>query len=414
MSVTAMLDKSAREVMFRNDRGAHTVPSAHLYPHQWAWDSAFAAIGWAHIRLDRALDELESLMGGIWDDGRVPHIQFNHEVTETYFPDATFWKAGVSSSITQPPAWAIAARRVFELGGDPSRLSALIPLIERSHVFFQRSRDPLSWGLVSVAHPWESGLDNCPAWDLPMQAVDPERAPPFKRVDQDKVADPKMRPTDEEYQRYATLVHDITEQGFGHGPFKVYCPLMTSILARAEEDLAWLAQQLKVESDAAARAQSLREGLERLYDRSLKRYRYYDISARTYEAPDVIGAYAPVILTTPPHFSELITGLQAQYATAFSLPTTAPSHPRFDPRCYWRGPVWININWLFSAALEGEIPIREHSLALMERGGFYEYYNPLTGEGLGARDFTWSAALCLDWLHQSDLSVKHTPLTKSS
>jgi hypothetical protein len=30
--------------------------------------------------------------------------------------------------------------------------------------------------------------------------------------------------------------------------------------------------------------------------------------------------------------------------------------------------------------------------------GFREYFDPLTGAGLGARDFTWTAALALDWL----------------
>ena len=34
----------------------------------------------------------------------------------------------------------------------------------------------------------------------------------------------------------------------------------------------------------------------------------------------------------------------------------------------------------------------------MEREGFYEYYDPERGEGLGAAEFTWSAALCLDWI----------------
>lgn len=29
----------------------------------------------------------------------------------------------------------------------------------------------------------------------------------------------------------------------------------------------------------------------------------------------------------------------------------------------------------------------------IEKSGFREYYDPLTGEGHGARDFTWSALL---------------------
>ena len=80
------------------------------------------------------------------------------------------------------------------------------------------------------------------------------------------------------------------------------------------------------------------------------------------------------------------------------LPTTAPEHLGFNARCYWRGPVWMNISWLFANALEGVRPVRAQSLELMGREGFYEYYDPESGEGLGAAEFTWSAALCLDWI----------------
>jgi len=44
------------------------------------------------------------------------------------------------------------------------------------------------------------------------------------------------------------------------------------------------------------------------------------------------------------------------------------------------------------------IDIVDRSLELLDREGFREYFDPLTGEGLGARSFSWSAALALDWL----------------
>ena len=55
----------------------HTVPSRTLYPHQWSWDSAFIAVGLAHVRPDRAWRELRTLFAAQWADGRVPHIVFN-------------------------------------------------------------------------------------------------------------------------------------------------------------------------------------------------------------------------------------------------------------------------------------------------------------------------------------------------
>ena len=57
--MTMTLKNDAIATLRGNDRGRHTVPAAGLYPHLWAWDSAFAAIGWGHIDLDRALIRLQ-------------------------------------------------------------------------------------------------------------------------------------------------------------------------------------------------------------------------------------------------------------------------------------------------------------------------------------------------------------------
>ena len=397
------LDDRAAQVLRDNDRGRSTIPSPHLYPHQWAWDSGFAAIGWAHLDPDRAVLELETLMCGAWPDGRVPHIQF-HDPDAAYFPGPAFWQTERSSSITQPPNWAIAARRVLELGGDPARIRALIQPMDRSHRFFFEQRDPLGWGLVAVVHPWESGLDNSPAWDAPMQAVDPARAPAFRRVDIERVEDPAERPTDEQYKRYAVLVKDIAADGFGPGGgFCVYDPLMSAILARSEADLAWLGRELGVETEAAKRSVMLQAALyARLYDPARGRCRWIDALTQAELAPDLLAAYAPLLLSEGPHHAVLRGHLRERYLTDYPLPTAAPSDPAFDPKCYWRGPSWLNMNWLLADNVGPEIVGR--SLAMVEREGFREYYHPITGQGLGATDFTWSAALVLDWLRRAGRS----------
>ena len=37
---------------------------------------------------------------------------------------------------------------------------------------------------------------------------------------------------------------------------------------------------------------------------------------------------------------------------------------------------------------------------LVKEHGFYEYFNPLTGDGLGANDFSWTAALLIDLISE--------------
>jgi hypothetical protein len=42
--------------------------------------------------------------------------------------------------------------------------------------------------------------------------------------------------------------------------------------------------------------------------------------------------------------------------------------------------------------------VRESSLEQIVEGGFAEYFEPFTGEALGSREQSWTAAVVLDWL----------------
>ena len=86
--------------------------------------------------------------------------------------------------------------------------------------------------------------------------------------------------------------------------------------------------------------------------------------------------------------------------------TPVPSYDRygfaFFPTKYWRGPVWVNINWFLMQGLERygykeqADRLRNAIITLCEEQGFYEYFDPTTGIGHGSDLFSWSAALFLD------------------
>lgn len=42
--------------------------------------------------------------------------------------------------------------------------------------------------------------------------------------------------------------------------------------------------------------------------------------------------------------------------------------------------------------------IKNDSIALTSMSGLYEYFNPVTGEGEGGHDFSWTAAMSLAWM----------------
>lgn len=400
------LKQACIQVLRDNDRGRTTVPSPHLYPHQWAWDSAFAAIGWAHFDKARAVLELTSLIEGRWSDGRVPHIQFDPKASG-YWPGPDFWGTERSTSITQPPVWASAARRLVELGVDPADLAPLLPGMDASHAWFAGPRDPYGLGLVAVAHPWESGRDNCPAWDGGMSDVDPSQSPTFERRDTQHVDDPAERPTDDTYRRYAVLVKAIEADSFGPGPFCVYDPMMTALLVRADLDLAHLAEaagQPELAARAAERAEKMQSSLlERLWRPELGRFGFLARRAgqQDLEAfnPDVLAAFLPLVLDLPPDVTAACKAcLRSAYWTDWPLPTHAPNAETYEPRRYWRGPTWTNMNWLLVPAL-GE-DLAKKTIQLTEQAGFREYFDARTGDGLGADQFTWTAALTLDLLER--------------
>lgn len=399
--MSTSLRERAAEILQENDRGRHTIPSGRLYPHQWAWDSAFAAIGWAHLDLERACQELESILEGQWEDGRVPHIRFS-ELEKDYFPGPESWGCEKTSTISNPPVWTLAAERLLELGAAPERVESWLPKIEWSLRFLKENRDPLGWNCIATCHPWENGQDNNPAWDAAMEAVDPESAPEFKRVDVEKVGDASQRPTDIQYKRYMALVHEFTQNGFQMGSFAVYDPFFTTMTVLCEQAMARLSRRFGFESDATKRAQQLRGGLvEKLWSEELGRYRYYDIRGKKYLSTYTSSSLIPVLLgEDTPGYDAMLRALQTEFMTECGLPTVAPSSPDFDPVCYWRGPSWVNMNWFFSTVL-GE-PLVQKTLAMVEKSGFWEYFHPETGKGLGAGRFTWTAALVLDMLSKEE------------
>jgi glycogen debranching enzyme len=86
------------------------------------------------------------------------------------------------------------------------------------------------------------------------------------------------------------------------------------------------------------------------------------------------------------------------------VPSVPIDAEQFDADRYWRGPTWINTNWLVIEGLRAvrdetaAAELRRRTLDLVDRSGFAEYFSALDGHGFGAPDFSWTAALVLDLL----------------
>ncbi|CAN5875129.1 hypothetical protein BH23ACT2_BH23ACT2_13260 [soil metagenome] len=436
------LARQAIEVLWRNARGTWTRPSPRLYPHQWSWDAAFVAMGWAQLEPLRAVGELYSLLRAQWSTGMVPHIVFDLNVARgAYEPGPNSWGTAThaptgtaTSGICQPPVHAIALGRVREVAAerDDDTLSEvddaivdLYPRLVAWHRWLRTTRDPDRSGLVTIVHPWESGLDNSPRWDQPLESVDPgEKASPLPRPDLSYVANPHERPTDHEYRRYRHLVdcliaadHDPV-QVLAHHPFRVGDVWFSAILAAADEvlaDLAAVAGQPERADGHRADAEHTRDALDERWDAELGHCHDLNLITGKAISVDTIAAFAPLVAgTSVDRTAILVDRLWSDaYAghpdLAWPLPPSAAvDQPGFDPRSYWRGPQWAPMTWLLWWSLRragharSARRLRDAALAQLRTTGCSEYVDPFTGHPLGSDAQSWTAAVALDWLGHAD------------
>jgi hypothetical protein len=423
--------RQAVTVLINNWRGHATVPSRGLYPHQWSWDSAFIALGLQHVFPRRAVTELLSLFGGQWRDGRVPHIVFNPAVPDdAYFPGPSFWRsydqAGhppvATSGIIQPPVHALAAAAVA------SRLGASGPVFARriydvlaaQNAYLRTGRTVGPNELAAVVHPWETGLDNSPAWDAPLHAVpaDLRLFETYTRRDLGH-AGAGERPTDEDYARYIRLAlayrdHDYDDDWVrAEAEFLVVDPGFNALWAWSELALAGLAEQIGADpgphlTEADRITSALVDGL---WSEELGIFVARDARTGQLHGERTVGGMLPLVLPglPEPNVAALVATLTGEAFRAHDdgvsgVPSFDMTDSRYDARRYWRGPTWLNTTWLVAGGLRGH---GRHELAdkltldilrLVEHAGLREYFNPTTASGHGTDDFSWSAAVLIDVL----------------
>ncbi len=434
------LEARAIALLHECDLGGWTKAAPSLYPHQWSWDSAFIAIGLAHLDTRRAAQELRSLFAAQWATGKVPHIVFNPAV-RNYFPDAARWASNLSpaaptavqtSGLCQPPVHAIAAHRIGEVarasGGAVAAdghafLLDFYPRLFAWHRYLATDRDPEQSGLITIYHPWESGTDNAPRWDRALAAAEVgEDLPPYERADLKHVSDPAMRPTAAEYDRYLWFVELLKrvrydEQAiYATHPFLVKDVFMSAIFVAANTKLLAIAEMVGAPDGERAQIGNWRErglrGIARQYDDAFGLALDYDVRAGASVRVQTMSGFAPLIaggLSAERRAALLATWDSSAWLGDARLrwavpPSTSPDDPAFDAARYWRGPSWPVMNWLFWWALRemGETAraarLRDVSLDQLLSGGLAEYFHPFTGEPLGSLAQSWTASSALDWL----------------
>jgi len=434
------LAAQAAAILGENDRGDYTVPSEGLYPHQWLWDSCFVAIGLRHLDPERAQTELVSLVRGQWHNGMLPNMIFS-DLPE-YHRDRNFWRSWVSpqspdglatSGITQPPMLAEAVWQVGQTLSSSERRSwykLMLPRLVAYHEWLYHDRDPHGEGLVLLVHPWESGLDNTPPWMVELAEhsmplwIRVVRATSFDKVitlfrrDRHYIP-PGQRLSTLETLSFFDAQRRLRRKGYdtmkilNHGLFSIEDLTYNCIFIRANTRLREIARSIRHElpDELTERMKKSEAALEQLWDPYAQRYWSRDfITHRLLKQPSIASLmplYAGCVSKERAETMVKLLENEHMFGPNYPVPSVPIDSPMFDPHRYWQGPSWVNTNWLLIDGLR-RYGFTEHADALTDttldmvcHGGFAEYFHPVSGEGLGARNFSWTAALVIDLLKQT-------------
>jgi len=373
------------------------VPSLTGYPFQWFWDSCFHAIALIHIDLNQAKAELDTLMSAALTNGFIPHIIFWESEKRDYFLSRNLvatMNPNFSSTI-QPPILAYAVERVYHATGDEAFLQRSLPVLVKYYRWLKENRDPDGDGLLAIIQPEEAGTDCSPKYDEILGLTDLSNKGFIEALN--KI-----------YSSYELIRSDETGM-LNADVFHVEDVLVNSIYALGLQSLARLLgnsiESLEFRDDASKTMESL---VNKCWDVDTEAF--LDLNGLQ-EIPNrtvTISSLMPIIL--PDLSPDIVKRLVEKWIISedhfwlpYPLPSVPASNSKFipgDPHGFiWRGPSWINTNWFITKGLklhgyqELADDISAKSLACIQKSGFREYYNPYTGEGLGAKNFGWSTLI---------------------
>lgn len=388
----------------------YTKPSPGTYPFQFFWDTCF------HVFILSALGEhtmakehLISLFAMQKKDGFVGHMMYWDRLMPGRLADIFQSKPSIKhlfkshmSALIQPPLVAQAVEKVYKISGDKAFLRQMLPRLKKYYRWLARNRDFEGDGLLTIISPFESGIDWKPSFDVVVGF--PEKKADWRLF---------MKVIGIDFRNY--LNNFKLKKIYQKGYFLVKDAGFNTIYAQNLHAMAYLCHELGEQKEAKAfnrlAGQVSRSILEVMYDAG--EAAFYDVYGKENTRIRILTPtiFYPVVLKgLPEDIKEKVVNTHffnsEEFDTPFPIPSVARSHPSFDPTesiYIWRGPTWIVNNWFIHQFLM-ETGYRKESgrmvdsiRQLIKISGFREYYNPFTGQGYGARDFTW-AGLVLDMI----------------
>jgi putative isomerase len=335
----------------------------------WAWDSWKHAVAVAHYDTALAKDQMRAL--------------FDYQEANGFIPDCVYRNNLIEENNyrnTKAPLAAWAIWKIYEKTKDVSFLKEFYPKLKLYHNWWYKDRDHDQDGLCEfgstdgtlIAGKWESGMDNAVRFD------------------------------DSKILKNADKAYSLDQESVDLNSFlyaeKNYLDKMAQVLKLTQEAKKWQQESIALKAKIQTQFWDATSGW------------FYDTSIDGKTLVKVMGCEGYLPIWTEVASPEQVKVMKenmlnpAIFNTFVPLPTLAANHPKFKPnKGYWRGPVWLDqsyfgINGLELYGYNKDANQLAHKLihnaeGVLDKGtAIRENYQPLTGEGLEAYNFSWSAS----------------------
>ena len=334
----------------------------------WSWDSWKHAVGLSYYDLRLAKEQVKLMFKFQNDDGFVADCVYRDTTIEAH-----------NYRDTKPPlsAWAVA--NIYKKDKDLEFVKNMYPKLKKYHYWWYNKRDHDQDGLCEygstdgslVAAKWESGMDNAIRFD-----------------------DSKILKNEEG-------AYSLNQESVDLNAYLYAEKLFLADLAKALN----LSDVTQYENEAEILKTKIQTQFFDIedgwfYDTNLDGTQF--IKGEGSEGWTALWANAATQQQAEDVRNKMMN--PKKFFTKVPFQTMSADHEKFDPlKGYWRGPNWLDQayfgvkglrNYGFDKeATQTTIQILEGAEGLLGKGkSIRENYHPLTGEGLHAQNFSWSAA----------------------
>ena len=343
----------------------------------WSWDSWKHAVGLSFYNTDLAKKQMKLMFEFQDKDGFVADCVYRDTLIENH-----------NYRDTKPPlsAWAVA--KIYAKDKDVDFVKYMYPKIKLYHNFWYQKRDHDKDGLCEygstdgslIAAKWESGMDNAIRFDNSKILKNGENA---YSIDQESI--------------------DLNAYLYAE---KLYLAKLASVLNKNDDSQQYTKDAEDLKSKIQTQFYDKNDGW--FYDTSLDGKTF--IKGEGSEGWTALWANAATQEQAKAVRNKMMN--PQKFYTKVPFQTMSANHEKFNPlKGYWRGPNWLDQAYFGVKSLrnygfdedadKATIQILEGANGVLGKGkSIRENYHPITGEGLNAQNFSWSAAHIIMLLQQ--------------